>query len=121
MKKNIKILIVDDDADTLTTLSDLLIEVGYNVIVAADGEQGLNTAEQEKPDLALLDIRLPKIDGYEVCWRIKQMKESDIKVVLFTAYGDAVSVANAKKVGADNLLGKTDDFANILRTIKALI
>ena len=121
MEKNFKILVVDDDADTITTLSDLLVEHGYDVVAASDGKEALNMAEKERPDLVLLDTRLPKLDGYEVCLRIKQIKGLDTKIVLFTAYGDAVHVAKAKKVGADDFLGKTDDFANMRRAIENLL
>ena len=121
MEKNFKILIVDDDADTLTVLSDLLMEHGYDVVTASDGVDGLKTAEVERPNLALVDTRLPKMDGYEVCRRIKEMKGFDAKVIMFTAYGDAVNVAEARKVGADDFLAKTEDFANMHRAIRKLL
>ena len=121
MKKNFKILIVDDDLDTLTVLTDLLSEYGYDVVTAADGVEGLKTAEEERPDLALVDTRLPKMDGYKVCRRIKVMPGSDAKVIMFTAYGDAVNVVKAKEVGADDFLAKTEDFANMHRAIKKLL
>jgi CheY-like chemotaxis protein len=121
MGKKHKILIVDDNADTITTLTDLLNEHGYNVTAACDGQEALEIAEKEKPDLALVDIRLPKLDGYEVCRRIKQNKAVNTKVILFTAYGDAVNVAMAKKAGADDFKGKTTEFTNILQAIEHLI
>jgi DNA-binding response OmpR family regulator len=121
MEKRFKILVVDDDADTLTVLTDLLMEHGYDVVTAGDGEAGLKVAAEEKPDLALVDTRLPKLDGYEVCRRIKAMKGLDAGVIMFTAYGDAVNVAKAREVGADNFLAKTEDFANMHRAIKELL
>ncbi len=121
MKKNFKILIVDDDADTLTVLSDLLSEHGYDVATAADGVEGIKKAEEEKPDLALVDTRLPKMDGYKVCRGIKEMQGSNAKVIMFTAYGDAVNVDRAKEAGADDFLAKTEDFANMHRAIRQLL
>jgi CheY-like chemotaxis protein len=121
MEKKVKILVVDDDADTITTLSDLLMEYGYAVAAASDGKEALSMVEKERPDLVLLDTRLPKLDGYEVCRKIKLMKGLDAKVILFTAYGDAVHVAKAKEVGADDFLGKTVDFTNILRAMENLL
>jgi len=119
--KNLKILIVDDDADALTVLSDLLIEHGYDIATAADGVEALETAAKEKPDLALVDTRLPKLDGYKVCRGIKEMQGSDTKVIMFTAYGDAVNVDRAKEAGADDFLAKTEDFANMHRAIRQLL
>jgi len=121
MEKKFTILIIDDNLDTITTLTDLLKEHGYNVVAAEDGIKALEIAQKEKPDLALVDIRLPKLDGYEVCRRIKKIKELDTKLILFTAYGDAVNVAMAKKAGADDFLGKTAEFANLLRSIEDLL
>ena len=121
MEKRFKILVVDDDVDTLTVLTDLLAEHGYDVVTAVDGVEGLKTATEERPDLALVDTRLPKMDGYEVCRRVKEMKGLDAGVIMFTAYGDAVNVAKAKEVGADDFLAKTEDFANMHRAIKKLL
>ena len=95
--------------------------VGVAVGPAADGVDGLKMAAEERPDLALVDTRLPKMDGYEVCRRIKVMKGLDAGVIMFTAYGDAVNVAKAKEVGADDFLAKTEDFANMHRAIKKLL
>lgn len=121
MGKHFKILVVDDDVDTLTVLTDLLTEHGYGVVTAADGVEALKMAAKERPDIALVDTRLPKINGYEVCLGIKQMKGLNAKVIMFTAYGDAVNVAKAKKVGADDFMAKTEDFANMHRAIKNLL
>ncbi len=115
-----KVLVVDDDTDSLTVFTDLLIS-GYDVVVAADGVEALHTAQTERPDLALVDVRLPKMDGYELCRRMKQVKGLDVKIIMFTAYGDAVNVAKAKEVGADDFIAKTDDFANMHRAMKKLL
>lgn len=121
MREKFTILIIDDNVDTITTLTDLLKEHGYIVVAAKDGVKAMEMAKREKPDLALVDIRLPKLDGYEVCRRIKKMKGLNTKIILITAYGDAVNVAMAKKAGADDFLGKTAEFANMLRSIENLL
>ena len=121
MPKIRKVLIVDDDVNTRTTLSDLLSEDGYNTITAADGKEALDKAHKKKPDIVLMDIRLPKMDGYEACQKIKEMEGVNPKVILYTAYVDAVNVTKARDVGADDFKGKTSDFSTIRNTINNLL
>ena len=70
----VKILVVDDDANARTSLSDLLIENGHEVVGASTGEEALDRVQEVRPDVVLLDTRLPDIDGNEVCRRIKEME-----------------------------------------------
>lgn len=121
MAEYIKILVVDDDENTLITISDLLAEDGYEVIVAPNGEKALNKVRDEKPAVALVDTRLPGIDGYEVCRRIKEIEGLNTKVIMYTAHIDVVNVAKAREVGADDFMGKISDFSNLRRGIKKLI
>ena len=121
MGKNNKILIVDDDANTLTTLTDLLTEDGYTVVTAPDGKNALEKIAKEKPDVVLLDTRLPDTNGYEVCRRIKAMNDLNSKVIAYTAYVDAVNVTRAREVGTDDFIAKTTDFANMRRAIRQLL
>ena len=116
-----KILVVDDNVNSITTLTDLFEEDGYTVVVAADGEEALKKAQEEKPDIILLDIRLPGMDGYDVCRQIKEIKGSNIKVIMYTAYVDVVDIVKAKEAGADDFIGKTSDFAQMRRSIEKLI
>ena len=116
-----KILLVDDDKNTLATLGDLLEEEGYAVVTAADGKEALNKIDNEDPDVALIDTRLPGIDGYEVCKRMKEIEGLTTKIIIYTAYVDAVNVAKAREVGADDFIGKTSDFGNMRRAIKKLL
>ena len=119
--KSYKILVVDDCVNSVTTLTDLFVEDGYTVVVATDGEEALKKVQEEKPDIALLDIRLPGMDGYEVCRQIKETKGSNIKVIIYTAYVDVVDIAKAKEAGADDFIGKTSDFSQMRRAIEKLI
>ena len=119
--KSYKILVVDDNVNSITTLTDLFEEDGYTVVVAADGEEALKKVQEEKPDIVLLDIRLPGLDGYEVCRQIKEIKGSNIKVIMYTAYVDVVDIVKAKEAGADDFIGKTSDYARMRRTIEKII
>jgi len=121
MAKNCKILVVDDDENTRITISDLLAEDGYEVIVASSGEEALEKVHTEKPAVALVDIRLPGMDGYEVCRRIKENEGLSIKIIMYTAYIDAVNVAKAREVGADDFMGKISDFSNLRRGVEKLV
>ncbi|MCJ7778906.1 MAG: response regulator, partial [Sedimentisphaerales bacterium] len=80
------ILIVEDDPAMLRGLKDNFEFKGYHVLTAADGEEGLNTALNKKPDLIILDIMLPKINGYEVCRLIRQ-ESLDMPIIMLTAKG----------------------------------
>ncbi|MFC1543212.1 PleD family two-component system response regulator [Candidatus Neomarinimicrobiota bacterium] len=121
MAKNYKILVVDDDENTRITLCDLFAEVGYEVIMVPSGEEALDKAREERPAVALVDTRLPGIDGFEVCRRIKEIEELDIKVIIYTAYIDAVNVVKAREVGADDFMGKISDFSNLHRGVGMLV
>ena len=121
MSDKLTILIVDDDANSLIALCDLLTEGGYNTIIAEDGNNALEKVMRENPAVAIVDVRLPGIDGYQVCQRIKEAKEVSTKVILYTAYIDAVNAAKAREVGADDIIGKTSDFENMRKAIKDVI
>lgn len=121
MGKNNKILIVDDNANSLETLTDLLTEDGYCVVTAANGKSALELAVTENPDVVLIDTRLPDTNGYEVCRQIKALKHQPPKVIAYTAYTDAVNVTRAREVGADDFIAKTDDFANMRQAIQRLL
>ena len=121
MSKEGKVLIVDDDRNTLTALTDLIGEDGFNTITAADGKEAVDKVHRENPDIVLMDIRLPKMDGYEACKHIKEMEGATPKVILYTAYVDAVNVTKAREVGADDFVGKTSDFSTMRTTINNLL
>jgi len=80
-----KILIVDDDEDILTILGDNLREEGYDVLTAEDGKSGIKLAEENKPDIIILDIMLPDMEGFEVCKIIKDNNDINCKIVMATA------------------------------------
>jgi DNA-binding response OmpR family regulator len=95
------ILIIDDDHDNLDIVSAYLEECGFSILVAEDGESGLKSAEYARPDLILLDIMMPGIDGYETCRRLKEMESTrDIPVIFMTALADTEHKVRGFEVGA---------------------
>src|SRR5580658_3606485 len=86
VKPDARILIVEDELPMRAALADLLAGEGYRVLTAADGESGLERALAEKPDVILLDVMMPKLDGFAVCAELRRV-EVDIPVLLLTAKG----------------------------------
>jgi CheY-like chemotaxis protein len=110
MPKN-KILIVDDEPDTLDTLAAILRARKYEVMIASSGAEGIEKAKKEKPDLILLDILMPNIDGYEVCTRLKLDKDtSKIPIIMLTAFSESSAIQKAYKVKADDYIIKPFSF-----------
>ncbi len=104
-----KILFVEDEAALQKALGDFLTQNGYKVINALDGEIGLRLAKSEKPDLILLDIALPKINGLEVLRFLRKEKETEnIPVIILTNTKDIAKINEAVKLGAETYLVKTD-------------
>ncbi len=101
------VLVIDDEVDMRSYIVDILQQDNYRVIVAEDGEMGLNMIKQYKPDLVILDLMLPKIDGLEICKIIRSDENyNDVKVMLLTARADELTKINALKIGADDFLTK---------------
>jgi len=118
MKK--KILVVDDEPDILQVISFRLDKAGYAVTGAPQGEEALRMAAQDQPDLILLDVMMPGLDGFEVCRRIKE-KFPGQKIIIYTAKVDGVNAGKARASGADDFTVKTADLKHILDAIRKLI
>lgn len=104
-----KILIVEDDSVMQNALQEYLSDEGFEIACAVDGEMGERMAKSEKPDLILLDIIIPKKDGYEVLAEIKKNEETKgIPVVLLTNLGSVEDIEKALNMGATNYLVKAD-------------
>jgi len=117
-----KILLVEDEMDILNSLTNRLKACGFEVLAASDGHDGLSKAKQEDPDLIILDLMLPKMDGYKVCRMLKfDEKYKHIPVVLFTARAGDADRKTGKDVGADAYLVKPLDFEILLAKIKELL
>src|SRR3970282_2555599 len=100
-----KILVVDDEETMVRSLSTRLTEEGYEVAVAVDGAQALEAARAERPDLILLDVMLPAIDGMEVCRQIRTW--SAVPIIMLTAKTAGVDTVVGLEVGADDYGTKT--------------
>jgi diguanylate cyclase (GGDEF)-like protein len=102
-----RILVVEDDEDNRRLISELVTSAGYELIEAVDGEQGVALAAQHNPDLILLDVMMPKVDGYEVCRRLKQdPATADIPIIFITAHGDVEEETRGLELGAVDYIAK---------------
>lgn len=118
-----KILIVEDETALLYALKAELSYNGFEILEAMDGEKGLKILEEQKPDIIILDLLLPGIDGFEVLRRIKSKDETkNIPVIILTNLGDGENIEKGKKLGADDYLIKTDySLEDVIKKIKDLI
>ena len=115
-----KILVVDDEEQIRELLREFLTGAGYEVTVAANGAEALVVAQRERPDLILLDIRMPELDGVETCMRLKTNDRTrSIPVIIATAFGD--TLAEALDAGADDFVSKPFQLEEIGLRIKSLL
>jgi len=115
-----KILIVEDQKDMVTGLVFNLEAQGHKVSAAYDGEAGLSSAEREKPDLIVLDIMLPKKDGFEVCRELRR-KGHDVPILMLTARREEADKVLGFEIGADDYLTKPFGLSEFLARVKALL
>ncbi len=121
------ILVVDDDPDLVETISMMLESKGYEVGKAYDGVEGEEAIKKRRPDLIILDIMMPRKDGYVLCAELKANEETrDIPVVLLTAVGEAVpstryTHADGMATEADEYIPKPIDSENLLKVIENLL
>ena len=102
-----RILIVEDQEDNRTILRDVLSTVGYDLIEAFNGEDGVRLAQSERPDLILMDIQLPKMDGYEATQQIKSIAElKTIPIIAVTSYALSGDEVKARAAGCDGYIAK---------------
>ena len=117
-----KILIVEDEESLLKLESILLTSKGYEVRGVSNGQQALDAIAEEHPDLVLLDIMLPEIDGFEVCQRIKDDPATKgIPVIMLTAKKSREDMARGEKVGADWYITKPFKSAMVIETIQRFL
>ena len=114
-----KILIIEDEKDMVTGLKFNLEARDYNVIVAYDGEVGCNKALEEKPDLVILDLMLPKLNGYEVCKILKE-KIPDLPIIMLTAKSQEAEIVTGLELGADDYITKPFGVLELLARIKTV-
>lgn len=114
-----KILIVDDDENICELLRLYLEKDGFDTIVANDGEQAVEYAAKYSPDLILLDIMLPKLDGWQVCREIR--KTDDTPIIMLTAKGETFDKILGLELGADDYVSKPFDTKEVIARIKAVL
>jgi two-component system, sensor histidine kinase and response regulator len=121
MRKN-KILIVDDSIDTVELLKKRLCFEGYETVEAYDGQECLQRVAEDKPDLIILDVMMPEMDGYEVCRRLKASKSTAyIPILMLTAKGDLEDKIKGLNVGAHDYLAKPFNFSELSARVKSLL
>ena len=117
-----KILVVDDDAISLELMEAMLVPNGYEIITANDGSKAVAIIIEKKPDLILLDIMMPGLDGYSTLAKIKENKTiSKIPVVMLTAMGYQLNKELALQIGAVGYITKPVDLDELLKTISRLL
>ena len=114
-----KILVADDDPDLLDVTTYALRRHGYNIVTATDGIQAVERCEDERPDLMLLDIGLPRLNGFEVCRRIRE--RSSIPIIMLTARNDDDNVVQGFLTGADDYVTKPFSHRQLAARIRAVL
>jgi DNA-binding response OmpR family regulator len=115
-----RILIIEDELPMRTALQDVLIGEGYRVLTAADGQSGLERILAEKPDLVLLDLMMPRLDGYEVCTEVRRLSIL-VPILMLTAKGQIEDRVLGLDVGADDYLVKPFSTEELLARVRALL
>ena len=115
-----RILIIEDETPMRTALKDVIENEGYRAITAADGESGLKRAVEEKPDLILLDVMMPRLDGYEVCAELRRLA-NPVPILMLTAKGQVEDRVSGLDAGADDYLVKPFSTEELLARVRALL
>ncbi len=114
-----KILVVDDELDMLKVVVFRLKQSGYEVITASDGVEGLKKAEEEIPDLILLDVMMPRMDGYAMASKLRELKKTQsIPIIMLTAKSDPDDVTRFHELGAIDYIVKPFDQVVLLEKVK---
>ncbi len=117
-----RILVVDDEPDIVETIKYLVESEGYSCLTAFDGESALNIAKEEKPDLIILDVMLPKINGYKVCRLLKfDAKYKNIPILMITARTQQEDILIGEETGANEYITKPFDINNVLNKINSYL
>jgi DNA-binding response OmpR family regulator len=117
-----KILIVEDDPSFSRAISHMIEKEGYSVVTASNGLTGLRMAAEEEPDLLILDVMLPGLDGFEICSRLrKELRTANLPIVMLSAKGQEADKTTGLKVGANEYLTKPVDRAVLLEKLTSLL
>ncbi|MCR6628761.1 MAG: response regulator [Magnetospirillum sp.] len=116
------VLVVDDEPNIVLSLEFLLRQVGYDVRVARDGEQALDSIAQAKPGLVLLDVMMPKRDGYDVCRTIRANPDwADVRIIMLTAKGRDVEREKGLALGADEYITKPFSTRDVVEKVRSFL
>ena len=113
------ILVVDDEPKVARLARDYLEKNGFRVITAADGQSALTVARREKPDLVILDLMLPQVDGREVCRILR--RESDVPIIMLTALSEEIDQVTGLEIGADDSITKPFSVRALVARVRALL
>lgn len=120
MAKKSSVLVVDDEDALRTVLTSELSNEGYEVRNASDGDEAITELQKAKYDLVLLDIKMPRVNGFEVLKFIKE-QQPKTKVVMLTGFADLKNAIESKKLGADDFVSKPYDLVDLLTTIERVL
>ena len=113
------ILVVDDEPKVARLTRDYLEKNGFRVMTAGDGQSALGTARREKPDLVVLDLMIPTIDGREVCRILR--RESDVPIIMLTALSEEIDQVTGLEIGADDYITKPFSLRTLVARVRALL
>jgi DNA-binding response OmpR family regulator len=116
---SVKVLIVEDDRHIVALVRYIMEREGYQVQVARDGVEGLDMAREYKPDLVVLDLNMPRMDGVEMCRRLKA--EQNPLVIFLTVHTERTAMARGFRAGADDYMVKPFELEELLRHVKTLL
>ena len=116
-----KVLIVDDEPNIVLSLEFLMKQRGYETQVARDGDEALAEVERFRPDLVLLDVMLPRRDGFEVCQRLRAEGWSELKILMLTARGRDVEIEKGLSLGADGYVTKPFSTAELVARVADML
>jgi DNA-binding response OmpR family regulator len=117
-----KILVIEDNEHDQKILKRHLVSAGFGEVdVVPTGEQGVKLAEEVRPDLVIIDTKLPAMDGFETCRKVKHIPKLGAKVIVMTGLIEAIDAGKAREAGADEYCAKTSDCAHLMDAIHRLM
>jgi two-component system, OmpR family, alkaline phosphatase synthesis response regulator PhoP len=116
-----RVLIVDDEPNIVVSLQFLMKKGGFETSVARDGDEALAEVESFRPDLVLLDVMMPRRDGYEVCQQLRSTGWTDLKIVMLTAKGREAEATKGLALGADAYVTKPFSTSELVDTVTRLL
>jgi len=119
MASSAKILLIEDEEDVVVLLTFRFEQEGYEVLSAANGVEGLRILQQEHPHLVLLDVMMPRMNGWETCKRIRQY--SDVPIIMLTALGQETDKVRGLELGADDFVTKPFSLAELIARVRAAL